>query len=80
MSSFYNVNVTCHIDTLSSASNHIPLLPIAGGIRCEKSSVYVRSKGFANVYQLEGAFIVSTPHTTVSVALNLRHHLISPCR
>ena len=28
-----------------------------GGIRCEKASVYMRKKGFKNVYQLKGGII-----------------------
>ena len=28
-----------------------------GGIRCEKASIYLKQKGFKNVYQLKGGIL-----------------------
>ncbi|WP_235298152.1 oxygen-dependent tRNA uridine(34) hydroxylase TrhO [Portibacter marinus] len=42
---------------LEDKKDHNLLMYCTGGIRCEKASAYYKSKGFENVYQLEGGII-----------------------
>lgn len=44
-------------DLLKEKKDHNLLMYCTGGIRCEKASAYYKSKGFQNVYQLDGGII-----------------------
>ena len=43
-----------YVDQLEGLKNKTVLMYCTGGIRCEKASALLRSKGFENVYQLHG--------------------------
>lgn len=47
-------------EMLSDKKDKNLLMYCTGGIRCEKASAYYKSKGFANVFQLEGGIIEYT--------------------
>ncbi|GLR18080.1 oxygen-dependent tRNA uridine(34) hydroxylase TrhO [Portibacter lacus] len=44
-------------EMLEDKKDHNLLMYCTGGIRCEKASAYYKSKGFENVFQLEGGII-----------------------
>jgi len=44
-------------EMLTDKKEHNLLMYCTGGIRCEKASAYYKSRGFKNVYQLEGGII-----------------------
>jgi UPF0176 protein len=46
-----------YIDRLEELKNRKVLIYCTGGIRCEKASALLRSKGFTNVFQLHGGIV-----------------------
>lgn len=46
-----------YIESLENIKNKKIVTFCTGGVRCEKASAYMKSKGFENVYKLEGGII-----------------------
>ena len=46
-----------HVNKLKIKKNDTLAIYCTGGIRCEKASTYLKSKGYKNVYQLDGGII-----------------------
>jgi len=46
-----------YVETISNIKDKKIVTICTGGVRCEKASAYMKSKGFDNVYKLEGGII-----------------------
>jgi UPF0176 protein len=46
-----------YVDRLSELKDRKVLIYCTGGIRCEKASALLRSKGFSNIFQLHGGIV-----------------------
>lgn len=49
-----------YVDNLDDFKNKTIITYCTGGIRCEKASAYLKEKGFADVYQLDGGIVTYT--------------------